>query len=442
MSECCVKKEAAGLIDIQTKTEPITTRVWPLLLLVPVFVLIYLFLEKGTNYLVYSILSMDRNSHLTEAVRFFIFEVPKVLMLLTAIVFVVGIIRSYFSPEKTRKALEGKPLFLGNIMASSLGIVTPFCSCSAIPLFIGFMESGIPLGVTFSFLIAAPMINEVALVLLFGLFGWKTALLYASTGLLIAISAGWVIGKLKVERFVEAWVYEIKAAELTIEERETPFSERIQAGYTAVVGYRLEGLDLYRDRDCGRGGRPRLCAGKFHGLPDGQIRLVVRAAGGADRRAALFERGRDHPDHSGPPGEGGVARHVARVHDVGDRPVAAGDDHPEKGRQASPDPDFYRHRRLRDHGGRVSVQSDLLKGDETMEIKILGPGCVNCQKVEKLVREAVAEADVAADIEKVSDIMKIAKYGVFSTPAVVVDGKVKSVGKIPKKEEILAWLGK
>ena len=235
MAECCAKKDATGLVMIQTKSDRVKTKVWPPLLLAPVMLLIYIFLERGTNYLVFSIFSMDPSSQLTEAVRFFIFEVPKVLLLLTAIVFVVGIIRSYFSPEKTRKALEGKPLFLGNIMASTLGIATPFCSCSAIPLFIGFVESGIPLGVTFSFLIAAPMINEVALILLFGLFGWKTALLYASTGLLIAISAGWVIGKLKVERFVEAWVYEIKAAELAIEERETPFSERIQAGYTAVV---------------------------------------------------------------------------------------------------------------------------------------------------------------------------------------------------------------
>jgi uncharacterized membrane protein YraQ (UPF0718 family) len=235
MSECCTKKDTTGLVMIQTKTEPVKKRVWPPLLLVPIFVLIYLNLERGTNYLVYSVLSMDRNSSLTEAVRFFIYDTPKVLLLLTAVVFVVGIIRSYFSPEKTRKALEGKPLFLGNIMASAFGIVTPFCSCSAIPLFIGFVESGIPLGVTFSFLIAAPMINEVALVLLFGLFGWKTALLYASTGLLIAITAGWVIGKLKVERFVESWVYEIKPAEMAIVEGNKPFSERIQAGYAAVV---------------------------------------------------------------------------------------------------------------------------------------------------------------------------------------------------------------
>jgi uncharacterized protein len=204
-------------------------------LLIPLAVLIYIFLEQGVAFLVYGILNLDKNSHLTESIRFFLYDTPKVFILLTVIVFVVGIIRSYFSPEKTRKALEGKPLFAGNVMAASLGILTPFCTCSAIPLFIGFVESGIPLGVTFSFLVSAPMINEVALILLFGLFGWKTALLYASTGLLIAIFSGWVIGKLKVERFVEEWVYEIKAGDFQIEEKKITFNDRIQAGHTAVV---------------------------------------------------------------------------------------------------------------------------------------------------------------------------------------------------------------
>ncbi len=203
--------------------------------LIPLAILVYFFLEQGVDFLVYGIFQMDKSAHLTEAIRFFLYDTPKVFILLTVIVFVVGIIRSYFSPEKTRKALEGKPLFIGNVMAASLGILTPFCTCSAIPLFIGFVESGIPLGVTFSFLVAAPMINEVALVLLFGLFGWKTALLYASTGLLIAIVSGWVIGKLKVERFVEEWVYEIKAGDFQVEERKVTFNDRIQAGYTAVV---------------------------------------------------------------------------------------------------------------------------------------------------------------------------------------------------------------
>ncbi|MFZ1519912.1 MAG: permease, partial [Ignavibacteriaceae bacterium] len=144
------------------------------------------------------------------------------------------IIRSYFSPERTRKMLGGKSLFTGNVLASSLGIVTPFCSCSAIPLFLGFVQSGVPLGVTFSFLIAAPMINEVALVLLFGLFGWQTALLYATTGLFIAISAGYVIGRLNLERFVEGWVYETKAKQVDFVEEKIPFSERIDSGISAV----------------------------------------------------------------------------------------------------------------------------------------------------------------------------------------------------------------
>lgn len=155
-------------------------------------------------------------------------------MLLTLIVFVMGIIRTYFSPEKTRALLEKKSLFLGNILASVLGIFTPFCSCSAVPLFIGFVEAGIPLGVTLSFLIAAPMINEVAVILLFGMFGWQTAVIYVSTGLFIAILSGYVIGKLKLERFVEEWVYEIKSNKQGFEEGKITFQDRIESGYIAL----------------------------------------------------------------------------------------------------------------------------------------------------------------------------------------------------------------
>lgn len=155
-------------------------------------------------------------------------------MLLTLIVFVMGIIRTYFSPEKTRALLEKKSLFLGNILASVLGIFTPFCSCSAVPLFIGFVEAGIPLGVTLSFLIAAPMINEVAVILLFGMFGWQTAVIYVSTGLFIAILSGYVIGKLKLERYVEEWVYEIKSNRQDLEDEIITFNDRIDSGYVAV----------------------------------------------------------------------------------------------------------------------------------------------------------------------------------------------------------------
>ena len=203
-------------------------------LLFPLWLLLYLSLEKITDLLIFSLLGLTPKTHLTDTVWFFVFEVPKVLLLLALIVFVVGIIRTYFSPERTRKILGGKKLFVGNVLASLLGIVTPFCSCSAIPLFLGFVESGVPLGVTFSFLIAAPMINEVALVLLFGLFGWKTAILYMSTGLIIAMFSGYVIGRLKLERYVEPWVYQIKAGHTELEEAKIPFPGRITSGIDAV----------------------------------------------------------------------------------------------------------------------------------------------------------------------------------------------------------------
>ncbi|MGA7160063.1 MAG: permease [Bacteroidota bacterium] len=199
-----------------------------------VWVLLYTNLETVTDSVVYSLFRLQRNAPLTSAVHFFIFETPKVLLLLTLIVFAVGIVRSYFSPERTRKILGGKTLFVGNVLASLLGVVTPFCSCSAIPLFLGFVESGIPLGVTFSFLIAAPMINEVALVLLFGLFGWQTALLYMSTGLLIAMISGYIIGRLNLERYVQEWVFKIKAPHNLIEVDNPVISTRIDLGVDAV----------------------------------------------------------------------------------------------------------------------------------------------------------------------------------------------------------------
>lgn len=207
-------------------------RYW-LLLLIPLWFLLYYNLQGLTDMIIFDLFRLPREAHLTESLRFFIFEVPKVLLLLTLIIFVVGIIRTYFSPERTRKALEGKSLLTGNVMAASLGIVTPFCSCSAIPLFLGFVESGIPLGVTFSFLIAAPMINEVAIVLLYGMFGWKTALIYVATGWTLAVISGWVIDKLHLEKWVEPWVYEIKTGSHPDDEK-LNFSARIKLGLEAV----------------------------------------------------------------------------------------------------------------------------------------------------------------------------------------------------------------
>ncbi len=208
--------------------------IWVPVALLPIWFLVYHYLQPVTDWLIDSVFGLEKGTHLTEALRFFIFELPKVLLLLTLIIFFVGIIRSYFSAERTRKILEGKSEFTGNVLAAILGIVTPFCSCSAIPLFLGFVESGVPLGVTFSFLIAAPMINEVAVVLLFGLFGWKVALIYVVTGLVIAIAAGWTIGKLKLERWVQDWVYQTRFGEMNGEEEVNGLSSRIRFGYDAV----------------------------------------------------------------------------------------------------------------------------------------------------------------------------------------------------------------
>ena len=203
------------------------------LLVLAAVVALYLNLEPLAKWLTYSLLGLSPASKFSSAVEFFLFETPKVMLLLTVVVFVVGVIRSFFSPERTRRILAGHHEFIGNILAANLGIVTPFCSCSAVPLFIGFVTTGIPLGVTFSFLISAPMINEVALVLLFGLFGWKVAGLYLVTGLLIAIIAGWIIGRLRLERYIEPWVYDIKVnAEL--EETALSREDRVRLGYEAV----------------------------------------------------------------------------------------------------------------------------------------------------------------------------------------------------------------
>lgn len=184
----------------------ILKRTWPWLLglglALAVWAGLYSQLIPASEWLV-SLLPVDRQSHLGSALAFFFYDTPKVILLLTLIVFAMGVVRSYFSPEKTRALLAGKRVGVGNIMAAGLGILTPFCSCSAVPLFIGFVSVGVPLGVTFSFLIAAPMVNEVALGLLFGLVGWKVALTYLGFGLCISIAAGWVIGRLQLEGWLQ-----------------------------------------------------------------------------------------------------------------------------------------------------------------------------------------------------------------------------------------------
>lgn len=194
------------------------------------WLLAYAHLTEFADFVV-GALGLSRSTHLGEAVHFFFYDTPKVLLLLVGIVFLMGIIQTFFAPARTRALLSGRKLGIGNVLAASLGIVTPFCSCSAVPLFIGFLSAGVPLGVTFSFLISAPMVNEVALALLFGLFGWKVAALYLGLGLTVAIVAGLVIGELKMERHLQDWVRGIHMGEAAAVTGETlDWPARFRAG--------------------------------------------------------------------------------------------------------------------------------------------------------------------------------------------------------------------
>ena len=195
---------------------------------------LYKQLEPFSHFFAYDLLRLEKGSHLGAAVQFFVYDTPKVMLLLTLIVFVVGMIRSFFTQERTRSLLAGRRESVGNVLAACLGIVTPFCSCSAVPLFIGFVQAGVPLGVTFSFLIAAPMVNEIALVLLYGLLGWKVATLYLITGLSVAIVAGWVIGRLQLEDHIEDWVREIRMGEQQVSVSRITWNDRIHSGREAV----------------------------------------------------------------------------------------------------------------------------------------------------------------------------------------------------------------
>jgi len=186
------------------------------------------------DWLTYNMFSLDQKSVLGSAVNFFIYDSIKILLLLLTIIYAFAIIRTFLTPEKIKKFLSRKS-HIGNIIASLIGIVTPFCSCSAVPLFIGFVEAGVPLGVTFSYLIAAPMINEVAAILLFGLFGWKIALIYVVSGLIIAIVVGIILGKMKLEHLVEDYVWKIHAKNKIVEHTRT-WKERFHEAYLDTKG--------------------------------------------------------------------------------------------------------------------------------------------------------------------------------------------------------------
>jgi uncharacterized membrane protein YraQ (UPF0718 family) len=202
---------------ITSPSRPLNRWLVQLMVAAPLWYAALLSLDPAASALVRAF-GLSRQNAWGKAVHFFLYDTPKILLLLGGIVFLMGIVQSFFSPEKTRALLSGRRAGLGNVLAASLGIVTPFCSCSAVPLFIGLLSAGVPLGVTFSFLISAPMVNEIALALLFGMFGWRVAVLYLGLGLLVAIIAGLIIGKLRMENHLEDWVQKIARGETPVQD--------------------------------------------------------------------------------------------------------------------------------------------------------------------------------------------------------------------------------
>jgi len=212
-----------------------TTRqpVWVLLLAAAVWWGLYQSLVPASEALV-AALPVARDSHLGSALQFFFYDTPKVLLLLAGVVFVMGMVNTWFTPERTRALLAGRSHGVANVTASALGVVTPFCSCSSVPLFIGFVQAGVPLGVTFSFLITAPMVDTVALTILFSLFGWKVALLYVALGMTLGVVAGLVLGALKLERHLEDWVREMPQVSADVDAPRLSLADRMQAGLASA----------------------------------------------------------------------------------------------------------------------------------------------------------------------------------------------------------------
>ncbi len=277
-------------------------RAWLMVVLAGVgWWLLYRSLLPLANWITFDLLGLSPLSKVGSSVAFFLYDVPKILMLLGGMIFLISTIRTFFSAERTRQLLGGRREGVGNVLAASLGVVTPFCSCSAVPLFIGFVESGIPLGVTFSFLIAAPMVNEVALAMLFGMFGWQVGVLYMMTGLLIAIVAGMVIGRVPhVEDGVEDFVWQMQVGtQATADDGKLLWSERFAIAWQStreIVGkvwpYVMIGIAI---------------GAVIHGfVPEnalarhyGRERVVERAGRGGARCAHVLERSGHHSSRPG-----------------------------------------------------------------------------------------------------------------------------------------------
>ena len=336
--------------------------IW-LLLAIAIWVCLYQLAAPLSEWISYSLIELPRSSHAGEAVAFFFYDVPKILLLLSGMIFAITVLRTFFSAEQTRRTLSGKREGIGNVMAAALGIVTPFCSCSAVPLFIGFVESGIPLGVTFSFLIAAPMINEVALILLWGMFGWKVAVTYIVSGMVIAIAGGLLIGRLGLERWVEDFVWKMQFGNAGNLDQQMTWPDRFSRATEAVIDilkkvgpYVLVGIGLgaaihgYVPTDS-------LAAYMGKDAPWWSVLLVVLVGA-----AALFQRRRDGAGAVIAGRKGRGSRHGSRLHDGGGRRQPARNHPVAPCPQAAAHRRLHRHRHAGHHHHRLSVQHGHVGG--------------------------------------------------------------------------------
>lgn len=338
---------------------------WRVALEAVVWTALYLLIEPLSRWIAYGLFGLPRGSHLGDAVAFFFYDVAKILLLLSGMIFVITVVRSFFSAERARRLLSGKRVGIGNVLAATLGIVTPFCSCSAVPLFIGFVESGIPLGVTFSFLIAAPVINEIALILLFGMFGWKVAALYVSSGLTIAIVTGLVLGRLRLERYVEDFVWRAQFREGHDESAGLAWEDRFGQARDAVRDI-LKKVWLYVLAGIGVGAGihgyvPTDALASHMGKDAAWWSVPARRA---RRPAALLERGGNGAGAPGPRGEGRGARHGTRVHDGRRGCQPSRDDPPAPRAEAATDRRIRRRRDGRHHRHGVSLQPGPMRPRE------------------------------------------------------------------------------
>ena len=383
------------------------------------------------DWLIYSALGLSPESAAGSALHFFGYDVVKITLLLVGIIFIVTVLRSFMSLERTRALLGGKREGAGNVMAAGLGVITPFCSCSAVPAFIGFVSAGVPIGVTMSFLIASPLVNEIAIGLLLGMFGLGPTLLYVAAGLTIAVVAGWILGRVHAERWVEPFVFQTTLrGEVVDDVSRLGWPDRVAMGREEVVSilrriwpYFLVGIGV---------------GAIIHGwVPVGFFTTYASADNplGAHRRAPLLQRRRRHASGAVALHSGDSDGHSARLHDERGRPLGARADPAAADSEASPDRHLRRGAGTVHHRRRLPVQSRTRLGG-TMLIKVLGPGCANCKRLEDRTREAVTDLGLDAQIEKVTDYAEIAGYGVMKTPGLVIDEKLVVSGRVPTTREI------